>query len=171
MHRITLGPPMALLCLALATPPAFAASTSPGANAAFESATAVPLAPPSSVLLTASITKGKKKKVLAVEAMYTDGNYSPTPAAPRVLHLLVDVNGILMEPTVGLNGAIEDCGFAAPPPVACTITGSWWLDIDANPVLINAPLTITLKGGDISGGPLVGFQLMDVSLSVNMTKK
>ena len=171
MSRSTLGPFMALLCLVLAAPPVFAASTSPGTNAVFESATGVPLAPGPSPLLTATISKGKKKKVLAVEAMYTDGNYSPTPPAPRVLHLLVDVNGIVMEPTVGLFGALEDCGFAAPPPVACTITGSWWLDIDTNPVLINAPLTVTLTGGDISGGPLVGFQLMDVSLSVNMTKK
>ena len=151
--------------------PSFAASTSPGANAAFESATGVPLAPAASVLLTATISKGKKKKVLAVEAMYTDGNYSPTPPAPRVLNLFVDVNGILMEPTVGPFGALEDCGFAIPPPVACMITGSWWLDIDANPALINAPLTIMLHGGDISSGPLVGVQLMDVSLSVNMTKK
>jgi len=52
----------------------------------------------------------------------------------------------------------------------------WWLDIDAaetaNPgVFVNQPLTITLLGGDLTNGTLVGVQPMDISLSAIVVKK
>ena len=170
-----------VLVAALAAPPVFAASTSPGKNSAFESMTGVPLVGLAPPLLTATLLKGKKKTVVKVEAMYTDGPYDPSPTTTRVLGLAVDVNGVLMEPTTGGassvgQGAVNDCGFATPPPTACTVTGTWWLDIDAaetaHPgMFVNQPLTVTLLGGDLTNGTLVGVQPMDISLSAIVVKK
>jgi hypothetical protein len=159
-----------------AAAPTFAASTSPGKASVFASSTGVPLAPGFSPLLAATIVKGKKKTVLAVTAMYTDGPYAPTPVVKRVLGLSVSVNGVLMQPSGSPQGAVIDCGFANPPPSACAVSGTWWLDIDAaetaNPgVFYGQPLVITLTGGDLSGGVLIGVQSMDASLSAVVQKK
>ncbi len=167
------------LGLTFASQPGFAASTSPGKASAFESMTGVPLAGGSVPLLVATIAKGKKKTVLKVEAMYTDGPYDPSPTTTRVLGLEVTVNGVRVNPSTGgvpAQGVVSDCGFAAPPPTTCTAIGTWWLDIDAaetaNPgMFVNQPLTVTLAGGDLAGGGLVGVQLMDVSLSAIVVKK
>src|SRR6266849_4296890 len=171
---------LALLCCMM-TAPAYAASTSPGKSSAFESMTTVLLVPSPSPLLMATIVKSKKKTVLKVEAMYTDGPYSPTPPTTRVLGLVVTVNGVLMNPsTAGAaafgEGTVIDCGFSNPPPAVCAASGTWWLDIDAaeaaNPGLfVNQPLMITLTGGDLTGGALVGVQNMDVALSAIVVKK
>jgi hypothetical protein len=103
-----------------------------------------------------------------VEAMMTNGPYAP---APVWMHLSAAVNGVLMEPHASPFGAAVDCGGSGLGPVvaACTVTGSWWLDMDANPALVGVPLAVTLSGGDL-GGPGVGSPV-DVTLSVRVEKK
>lgn len=134
---------MAVLALTLAAGSGFAASTSPGTNAVFASLNAAPFPAPFTTLLTATLTKGKKGHVLAVEAMLTSGLYAPN--IPMTLHINVQVNGIQMEPSINSpTGAIQDCGGIPPvpagaAPVSCTVTGTWWLDPDAFPALIGSP--------------------------------
>lgn len=164
------------LAIVMSATASMAASTSPGKNSAFESSSAL-LVGPGSTLLTASLEKGKKKTVLAIEASYTDAAYSPTAATARVLGLTVTVNGLGVQPNpVAPYTVNTDCGFTDTPPAACTVTGTWWLDIDAaetaSPGLfVGQPLSIALVGGDLSLGALVGVQPMDASLSVRVTKK
>src|SRR5207249_705950 len=70
----------------------------------------------------------------------------------------VDVNGIAMEPSPAgpAFAAITDCasvdgGGDAEGRFSCTITGTWWIDIDVNPGLIGVPLAVTLEGGGFFG--------------------
>ena len=55
---------------------------------------------------------------------------------------------------------------------ACTLTGTWWLDLDAAELAhpgmyINRPLTVTLIGGDFGVIEFNG----RVTMSVHMEKK
>lgn len=155
---------------------AFADTTSPGKNSAFASSTGVPLNFFDSKL-TATIEKGKRRTVLAIEASYTDGAYFPTPAAMRVLGLLVRVNGVTAQPNPSANYQYyEECGFYDTDTVACAVTGTFWFDIDAaelaNPgAFVGQPLVVDLIAGDLAGGTLVGITPMDAALSVRVQRK
>lgn len=155
---------------------ASAASTSPGKNSAFESATGVSLATYSN-RLTATIAKGKRKTVLAIEATYSDGAAYPTPVGMRVLGMQVLVNGVTAQPNpFGFYQYLTDCGFADTDLVACSVAGTFWIDIDAaelaNPgVFVGQPLVVDLMAGDLAGGSLVGVTPMDASLTVRVQKK
>ncbi len=166
---------LAILFLSLAASPAVAASTSPGGNAVYESATGIPLGPGPAPLVVGTIKKGLRSRVLEVNAMLTVG----VPFAPGIeLSVLVDVNGVLMEPLPsGPFGAVQSCVSVLLPTSGCTLSGTWWLDIDAaeaaNPgIFIRQPLTITLFGGLLPGPipPPIGIPA-DVSMSAVMEKK
>lgn len=126
----------------------------------------LPAAP--GVLLTtpgATLAKGKKKKVIVVEATMTSGIPGPLP---MVLTMWASLNGVAMEPTGNPVGIMTDCGGTALSPwlggplFGCTLSGTFWLDLDqaeaASPgTFINMPLTVVLMGGDFAGlgGPPV----------------
>ena len=149
-------------------------------NSRYVSAPAIALPPFPGVPLAgmvATLKKGKPKRVVVVEATMTKG--VATPGAPVTLSMFPDVNGVLMEPDasggVSGPGPLEDCGGFGinPPAFSCTLTGTWWLDLDAaeaaNPgVFINQPLVVTLHGGDFAG---MGVVPVDVTMSVRLEKK
>jgi hypothetical protein len=149
-------------------------STSPGKNAAFEASTAVPLTVYGSKL-TATIEKGKKRTVLAIEAGYTDGPYGPIGGV-RAIAIGVTVNGIAVQPNpASAEQHVADCGLTDTPPATCTVVGTFWFDMDAaelaNPgVFVGQPLTVVLSAGDVSGGAFPA-NPMDASLSVRAQKK
>ena len=182
MRQVIISVVVGGLGLALASPPALAADScgggcpTPPSNARAVSATGTPLAPFGGNVLMATLKKGKAKKILMVEGMLTDGPITPV-VLPRVLALGVDVNGLLLQPSPApdIFEAIEDCGaFRADgdPDGACTVTANWWLDMDdpANAALLGVPITITLVGGDLIGGPELGAPV-DMSLRVRFEKK
>ena len=147
--------------------PTRAASTGPGKKSAFESSDFgigdIPQAV--ATLLTATIAKGKKKNVLVVEATLSSGASSIS----SYLILGTTVNGVEMEPGYpNPNFVLQSCGGGL-----CTLTGTWWLDLDAaelaNPgVFINQPLTVTLRGGEASAAPQSDGR---VTMSVRLQKK
>jgi hypothetical protein len=133
------------LSLAVGALPGHAASTSPGKSSAFESSgfMFVPASP--ATLLTATIAKGKKKKVLAIEA-----TLSTDTGASGVLEIRPLVNDVAVE-----GGVVSVA--CQPGLVHCSVSGSWWLDVDAaeaaNPgVFVKQPLVVRLVGGYLAGG-------------------
>jgi hypothetical protein len=164
--------------LALALSPAglaSAASTSPGKTSAFESSSGVMTT--FSPKPAAIIAKGKRKTVLAIEASYSDGASYPTAPGIRVLGMIVTVNGIQAQPNpFSAYQYLTDCGFYDTPTIACSVTGTFWFDIDAaelaNPgMFVGQPLNVVLTAGDLTAGALVGVIPMDTSLTVRVTKK
>jgi hypothetical protein len=157
-----------------------AASTSPGKNSAFVSTTGVlRYFFTDEAKSTATIEKGKKKTVLAIEATLSDGVSYPTPSAIRVLGILVRVNGVTAWPNPNASYQYyTDCGFDGDvAPVACSVSGTFWFDVDAaelaNPgQFVGQPLVVELTAGDLpGGGALVGVTQVDTSLSVRVQKK
>jgi len=178
--------PSIVLARALAEAPAFAADSCGGGcpklpkSTRWVSATATPLAAFGGNVLTAMLAKGATKSVLEVDGLLTDGPITPI-ALPRVFSLGASVNGLPMQPAAapGSFEVITDCGGYTDSPTgdtintrACTVTGQWWLDMDdpANAALIGVPITVTLTGGDLLGGPEVGAPV-DMSLRVRQVKK
>lgn len=174
-HRgIALGTALGFVLSLATTGVAATYSTSPGKNSAFEASTATPLTVYGSKL-TATIAKGKKKTVLAIEAGYTDGPYSPIYGV-RALGIGVTVNGVPVQPNpAAAEQNVIDCGLTDSPPATCGVVGTFWFDIDAaelaNPgMFVGQPLTVILSAGDVSGG-LFPANPMDASLSVRVQKK
>jgi hypothetical protein len=154
---------------------ALAGSTSPGKKSVFVSETGKALPLGSVTLLSGTIAKGKRKRVLTVHAMITNGPYAnPQLPVPVALSLNPLVNGVPMEPTTeNTQGAVADCGAFTEPRVTCTLTGTWWLDLDAAELahvgtFIGKPLTIELTGGSLAGG---GGTPVDVSFSARLEAK
>jgi hypothetical protein len=145
MRRLATATVGAVLALGVGALPGYADSTSPGKSSAYESATISPLGSGLPTLLTATIVKGKKKKVLAIEASLVTGS-----GAVGTLELAVEVNGL---PPQGQT-INETCDAGTQH---CTLVGTWWLDIDvaeaANPgQFVKQPIEVTLKGGVQAGG-------------------
>lgn len=153
---------LAALVLAGAAGGSWADSTSPGKTSAFESASLSPLTVGTDDLLTATLIKGKAKSVLAIQATITTNT-----GADGTLHMLPNVNGVAVQGTT-VN---QTCAFSV---AHCTVSGTWWLDLDAaeaaNPgQILKVPLEVTLQGGVLAGGdPDVS---ATVTLSVQMVKK
>jgi hypothetical protein len=166
---------LALVVSVSATGVASADSISPGKKAAFVSSTGVLTT--YTIQASAGIEKGKRNTVLAIEASYSDGASYPTVAGMRVLGMQVSVNGVYAQPNpFGSYQFLTDCGYVDNDPVACSVTGTWWIDIDAaelaNPGLfVGQPLTVNLIAGDLAAGALVGVVPMDTSLTVRVQKK
>ena len=168
-----------LLALTLSAPSSFAADScgggcpKPPINTRAVSSVFVPLAAFPGNTLSATLAKGTKTRILMADGMLTDG---PVPAGPvpRAYALGMSVNGIPMQPhSFGSTEAVEDCGSVRVDPDGfCTVSGQWWLDMDdpANAALLGVPITVTLIGGDLSGGPAVG-NFVDISLRVLLQVK
>jgi hypothetical protein len=125
-----------------------------------------PFDPLNETLLTATIEKGKKRRMLTINASL---HYNGLDAT--LLGIDVTVNGWGVEPE---NRSVMYCTNG----LCDTVTGSWWLDLDAaeaeHPGLyINQPLLVRLIGGEITGGGTVALDdgVWDASVSVQMTKK
>jgi hypothetical protein len=160
MRRIARHTLIALLFLALASP-GLAQNTSPGRNAVAAATFVLDVEPPGgAAVLTATLTRGRAKRLLMIDAtmvMNDDG--------PVVMSLGPLVNGVGAWPNAA---AIGHCGAAE---FACTVTGHWWLDLDATEIenpgaFIGQPLTVQLFAGEASG---IG--QADVSMRVWMQKK
>jgi hypothetical protein len=82
------------------------------------------------------------------------------------IDLFAEVNGNLMEPPSVFKAA-QSC-YDAGGVLGCTNTVMYWLDIDAHPSLIGAPLTITLFAQSGLNG--VGSSI-NASLSAKLVKK
>jgi hypothetical protein len=183
--RLTLVSLSVALAVMLAAPATHAADSciggcpKPPKTTHWLSATSIPLAAFGGNVLSASLLKGKKKTVIEVEGLLTDGPYTPF-FAPRVFSLGTSVNGLPMQPAAapGFFEVITDCGAFSdsngdtPGIAACTVSGHWWLDMEdpANAGLLGVPLTVTLVGGDLIAGPEVGGPV-DMSLRVRVVKK
>ena len=123
-----------------------------------------PLPPFPAPLLTAGLDKGKAKTMLTVEATIATGVLAlGAPVRPA---MRVEANGVVMEPALA-TPLIEDC--ASTSHFSCTLTGTFWLDLDQNPTLIGVPIAVTLTGGAY-GGAGVGV-LAVRTMTVRMTKK
>jgi hypothetical protein len=122
--------------------------------------------------LSATLAKGAKKTILMADGMLTDAPWAYYE--PREYDLGISVNGLSMSGSgLGYPEASEDCGvLRSDPDRTCTAVGHWWLDMDdpANAALLGVPITVTLVGGDPSGGPLVGANV-NMSLRVRLEKK
>jgi hypothetical protein len=111
--------------------------------------------------LTGTLAKGKSKTLLRIDA-----SFSGTTPVPTLASLLVYVNGVLLQDGIAFGAYADQC-----LPTICTLTGTFWLDIDAaeaaNPGLfMNQPLVISLDGGNGQAA-----QSYSTSLSAQLLKK
>ncbi len=109
--------------------------------------------------ISVTIEKGKKKRMLLVTGI------ASAPSTTATVVLWARVNGIEMEPQDGVDSAI-----GVKCDGACTLTGSWWLDIDAaeaaNPgVFVSVPLIVEIEA--LSSGTMTG----KFSVTASMVKK
>jgi hypothetical protein len=140
------------------------ADTSPGKHTVYKSQSGVSVGTTFSQLVTATIEKGKKKRVLEVDVTLIDSGNAATSIGVGPL-----INGLalVMEPNA-THVQLNDCPSAGLN--RCTATGQFWLDLDAaetaHPgVFINQPLVIELWGlGDV---PFTGI----ASLRARLEKK
>jgi hypothetical protein len=161
---------LALACALVSSTPAEApAGGGPsvaGKNAAFAADTGILLndgLTGNSTLLTASLAKGKKKSVVAVEAAM---QVEPGPTLPS---LEVEVNG------VPANGPVVAADCKNTGAARCPLAGSWWLDLDAaelaNPgQFVGQPLTVELIGGTNTFAPPVT-AMAQATMTVRLVKK
>ena len=156
-----------LISAVLGASAAFAAgTTSPGKNAVYASADNVPIPSTYGSVLSATIEKGKKKRVLEIDLVAT--NYTDDDA----LVIRPVVNGLtIAEPKVlGSTNVGQAVNFCSG--YVCTTSGQWWLDLDAaeasNPgMFIGQPLVIDFEAGDPVGFPGTA----NISIRARMQKK
>jgi hypothetical protein len=125
-------------------------------------------------MLTATLAKGVKKRILVVEAMLSNAGFGPI-VLPAAVALAANVGALVLEPLPGGATAMEDTGvFRADgdPDSGYTVVGQWWADLD-DPFyasLLGVPFTVTVAGGDLSGGPAIGTPCL-MSITVRLEKK
>ena len=107
---------------------------------------ALPTTSSSPAILSAGLAKGKPKRVLHVEATITSGPIGWASAS--TLFMVAYTNGNLMQP--GINTASAPSQSCAANS-ACSLTASYWLDLDAFPSLIGVPITVDLIGVQTNG--------------------
>ena len=133
---------MILACLSLAAPAAnvadscLAPCTKSPANTRHLSTDAPVATVSGSVPILTATLATERKRVIVLEATVTTVNaYSPL-----VMNVGGTVNGNFMARSVS-----HDCGgtplSSLPPAFFCTVSGTFWFDIDAHPELIGAPST------------------------------
>jgi len=153
-----------LFTVLLGAAPAGAApeSTTPGKTSVFARETA-PLGGGGVMTpLVGQILKGKKKQVLRVDATLTTES---------------DVLGAEIQFTIVANGntlgtAVGHCD--APTTVSCSVSGSFWLDLDAAETavpgsVIGVPVIISMTGGSTSA--LDVGELYAATFSAQLVKK
>ncbi len=158
--NIALGSVLLGLMLLLPFPARSDSASSPGKSAVAMSQTGVNLGVVPTTL-SVQIAKGKKKRLLVVTGTAHAENFSGE------LFSDVTANGILMEPTNGIDNVLKTACADA-----CTLTGTWWLDLDtaelANPgALVNVPINVAFsaRADDINGG------LFKLSATATLLKK
>jgi len=158
----------ALLGSSIATTVRADMSTSPGRNSVHVSTIGVAVPFHSdTLLLTGTIEKGKRGRVVTLQAMLSsiapgeDANMRPV------------INGVSFETTDDIgNGSSAGTDCAASGVFACSLNGSWWIDLDAaeaaNPgEFIGKPLVIELRGGTNHLGGIG----ISANMSARMEKK
>jgi hypothetical protein len=132
-------------------------NTSPGNTAVFASKSGVSLPGCTrTTILTATIKAGKPKSILMVQAMMLFEGQIPPVTGPAVIDASPTVNGVAMEPGSGAThfSMAQQC----PSNITfCTITGMFWLDLDAaeaahKGMFLGKPLNITFSGEACNGG-------------------
>jgi hypothetical protein len=133
-------------------------STSPGDNSVFVSKADINLDCIQAAILTATIKKGKPHHVLMAQAMMLFEGYLPPVTGLAVISARPTVNGIAIEPS-GHNGVTHfSMTQQCPSNVTfCTITGMFWLDLDAaedahKGMFLGQPLDIILSAGACNSG-------------------
>lgn len=108
---------------------------------------------------------GKRGRILIIDASMSN----VTPVVPITFQMAPRVSGNL--PPDSLQSASVDCGGtgAITPPEHCSATGHWWLDLDAHPELINAPISIALTVGTQYQGAQA--PVLAITLSARLEKK
>jgi hypothetical protein len=122
-----------------------------------------PMDPLNDTLLTATIMRGKRHRMLFIQASL---DYNGTDGS--LIGILPTVNGWGVEP---FSSAVAYC----TNQLCDTAAGSWWLDLDAaeaaHPgVFVGQPLLVRLLGGEISSSADTN-GLWDASLTVQMSRK
>jgi len=148
---------------------AFAASTSPGKHAAFESAAGT-VPSTDTVVATAVIAKGKPKSVLDISATVHHAGSSTDDE----ICVYPTVNGVDVEPLNPLETGFFAIGTSTPATMEGTISGQFWLDLDAaeaaSPgVFKNQQLNVDLHVFDCRDNSSDGSYT--ASLAVRMQKK
>ena len=156
---------VAAILVLTVTSPGLAQSTSPGKNAVFVASPFGPLPLATATLLSGTIVKGRAKRVLAIEGMFTTG-FGPAVGDVVLLGARVDtISGTLAV-------VPPDAGFRCTFGQQCTLTGTFWLDLDEaeanNPgTVVGKPLTVRLVGGVVGMPPENG----DLTMTVRLQKK
>jgi hypothetical protein len=131
-------------------------STSPGETSVFVSKADVTLPGCNqTAIITATIKRGKRHHVLMVQAMMLVEGFIPPVTGPAVISASPTVNGISIEPSG--HGGITHFSMGQQCPSNCTITGMFWLDLDAaedahKGMFLGQPLDITLSGEACNSG-------------------
>ena len=157
------------LAIGLAATSASADTISPGKESAFASSADVsplPNSDPANPLLSVTIEKGKRRRVLVIEATVEDRS-----SALILLRIGPSVNGVGVQ---GPNASVN-CDPANGVTV-CTASGVWWLDLDAAEAaspgtFVGQPLVVKLVGGDAITADGPGPGPYGASLVVRMVKK
>jgi hypothetical protein len=135
-------------------------NTSPGDHSVFVSEADIPLkicgkTPP---ILTATINSGKSNHVLMVQVMILLEAVFPPVTGTPLISARPSVNGVYMEPH-GNPGKYGTTYFSVYQscPAACSITGMFWLDLDAaeaanKGTFLGKPLEINLEADSCNGG-------------------
>jgi len=165
---------LSVFIAALVADTTHAASVSPGKTAVYASTAAAVIGDPPVTIVTATIAKGKKKRVLEVDLLVV---LTGGPEGAGILSLAPRVNGLaVMEPTnAGTTKTATDACLEGP--LACTVSAQYWLDLDAaeaaHPgVFSKQPLVIDGQvGWGGVGGPPIPPVAGDVSLRARLQKK
>jgi hypothetical protein len=164
---------LSILAVAIVADTAHAASTSPGKTAVYASTAAAVITDPPAPVLTATIAKGKKKRVLEVDlsAIVTGG-----PSGAGKLTLVPIVNGLAIMEPVDTGSTVASRLVCGSAPEGCSLSAQYWLDLDAaeaaHPgVFIKQPLVIEGRAGWGSfGGPPIPPVSAAVSLRARVQK-
>lgn len=165
---------LSILVLTVVVDTTHAASTSPGKLAVYASTSGVMITEPAETVVTATIARGRKKRVLEVELSAV---LTGAPEVVGAISLIPIVNGLLiMEPTnTGTTmSARMVCGDG---PFGCTLTAQFWLDLEnaeaAHPgMFLKQPLVIDGQAGwGLIGGPPIPAVSAVVSLRARLQKK
>jgi hypothetical protein len=142
-------------------------SASPGDTSVFVSKADINLDCTQAAIITATIKKGKPHHVLMVQAMMLFEGYLPPVTGPAVISARPTVNGVTIEPSGHTGVTHFSMGQQCPLNVTfCTITGIFWLDLDAaedahKGLFLGQPLDIILSAGACnSGGGVISHATM-----------
>jgi hypothetical protein len=132
-----------------------------GSNSVFVSKSSIDLPGCNRIsIVTAAIERGRPHRVLMVQAMLLFEGLIPPITGTPVIDARPSVNGTDIEPSGAATSfgrthfsMVQQC----PALTACTITGMFWLDLDAaeianNGMFLEKPLDITLSGEVCNSG-------------------